>query len=380
MRTTILAIFSTMFLVGCGQATEPPSEEEPAEEQEAQDDLPESKAEAADLTNQGKADWTLDICEARGWYGDGECDWYCPRRDEDCNADPLGPDPAGVSTQYPIVLAHGFMGSPTNFWAFNGVEEALEADGHVVYSGEVPPFHSPAVRAETLAAQVDRVLDETGAEKVNIIAHSMGGVDSRYLISTLGYGDRVASLTTISSPHRGTKIADIALAITPGAVDGAIDALLEALGQQFSNEGDEASFRESLEGIAVENMPGFNDANPDHPDVYYQSWAGLSAVTGFANGDADEHCDDKMMLHEGTYDHMSGLLWALVPFVAGATVEPNDGMATVESSKWGEFQGCIPADHLDEVGQLDPEPDPDTGFDHIRFYRNVAYGLAERGF
>ena len=231
-----------------------------------------------------------------------------------------------------------------------------------------------------VAEQVDEVLAETGAQKVNIIAHSMGGVDSRYLISTLGYGDRVASLTTISSPHRGSGIADIALNLTPRAADGAMNALLEAVGRTFSEEADEANLRAALEGIAEKNMPAFNEANPDDERVYYQSWAGISAVTGFANGDAAEHCEQKLLLHDGTYDHMDALLWAMVPFVAGVSVDPNDGMSTVASAKWGEFQGCIPADHLDEVGQLDGEPDLDTGFDHIRFYRNIAYDLAERGF
>ena len=380
MRNFLVSILALSLTSACGPSEPEPEPEPEPEVEQTDEELPESKVQAAELTNEGKGDFSLDICKHRGWYDDGECDWFCPRRDDDCNADPLGPEPAGSPATFPIVLAHGFMGSPTNFWAFLNVEEALEADGHVVYSGEVPPFHAPSVRAQRLAEQVDRVLSETGAAKVNIIAHSMGGVDSRFLISTLGYGDRVASLTTISSPHRGSGIADVALALTPGAVDGAMNAILEAIGRTFSNEADEANLRAALEGIAQKNMPAFNEANPDDPRVFYQSWAGISAVTGFKNGDADEHCERKLLLHEGTYDHMDPLLWAMVPFVAGATVDPNDGMATVESSKWGEFQGCIPADHLDEVGQLDGEPDLDTGFDHIRFYRNIAFDLSARGF
>ncbi len=369
-------IFFLLLLVACGDDA---PQNEPADQEP--EDLPESKLDAADQTNQGKGDFSLDICKARNWYNDGECDWFCPKRDEDCNADPLGPDPQGDPAQYPIVLAHGFMGSPTSIWAFLNVKEALEADGHIVYEGEVPPFHSPQVRAEQLAPTVDRALAESGADKVNIIAHSMGGVDSRYLISTMGYGDRVASLTTISSPHRGTNIADATLSLTPSIADKALDALLEAIGTKFSNAGDEADLRASLGGISEENMPQFNIDNPNDERVFYQSWAGLSSISGFRNSRASDRCDGMMMLHPGTYDHMNPLLWLVAPVVAGVTSpEPNDGMANVESAKWGQFNGCIPGDHFDEVGQLDGEPDPDTGFDHIRFYRNVAYGLAERGF
>lgn len=376
MQNSLLTLlFVSVLTVGCG-----PAEPEPEPEPEPEVDVPESKVEAAELTNQGKGDFGLDICKRNDWYGDGECDWFCFSRDEDCNADPIGPEPAGAATQYPIVLAHGFMGSPTNFWAFLNVAEALREDGHMVYEGEVPPFHSAQVRGERLAAQIDGVLEETGSEKVNIIAHSMGGVDSRHVISGLGYGDRIASLTTISSPHRGTGIADVALKVDLGdRADEAMDAVVRAIGGTFSNEADRTNLRASLESLSTETMPRFNDRHPDDERVYYQSWAGVSAVTGFANGDTDEVCEGKSLVQPGTYDRMDPLLWAVVPFVAGVSVVPNDGMATVESAKWGEFQGCIPTDHLDEVGQLSGEPDHNTGFDHIRFYRNIAYDLAARG-
>src|SRR4030095_16372475 len=97
--------------------------------------------------------------------------------------EPLGPEPAGDPTRYPIVLGHGFDASPTNRWGFNGVAEALRRDGHRVYVAIVPPYHSPAVRARALALTVDRALAETHATKVNLIAHSMGGLDARELIS-----------------------------------------------------------------------------------------------------------------------------------------------------------------------------------------------------
>ena len=376
IRWILLLLTLTLVTNGCGDDSAEENQAEPVQE----DDLPQEKTDAADLTNQGKGDFSLDICKAREWYDDGECDWFCPRRDADCNAEPLGPEPSGRAAKYPIILAHGFMGSPTNLWAFLDVKEALEADGNIVYEGEVPPFHSPAVRAERLAPTIDLALSETGADKVNIIAHSMGGIDSRYLISTLGYGDRVASLTTISSPHRGTNIADTALGLTPEFADPAIDALLKMVGRTFSEEADMVNLRASLEGIAVANMETFNQNNPNDDRVFYQSWAGMSSILGFRNKGIDEACEGQMLLHQGTYDRTDALLWIGVPFVAGIPAVPHDGMSTVEAARWGEFHGCIPADHLDEVGQLDGEPDLDTGFDHIRFYRNVTAGLADRGF
>ena len=48
-------------------------------------------------------------------------------------------------------------------------------------------------------------------------------------------------------------------------------------------------------------------------------------------------------------------------------------------TKHGEFQGCVPADHLDQVGQISNDRrNPKTGFNHLGWYRTIAFGLAER--
>ncbi len=53
----------------------------------------------------------------------------------------------------------------------------------------------------------------------------------------------------------------------------------------------------------------------------------------------------------------------------------------VTSAKWGNFRGCIPADHLREVGQPGLSgPRSSTGFDHLSFYRSIAFDLASQGF
>lgn len=353
----------------------------PADESGAEPAAPSSKEDAALATQEGKADWTFDICRRNGWYGDGECDWFCWERDEDCNPTPLGPVPAGSPARYPVVLAHGFDASPTNRWGFHGVGEALEADGHLVWLASVSPYNAVEVRAAQLAEQVDAVLAGSGAAKVNLVAHSMGGLDCRYLISSLGYGDRVASLTTISSPHRGAPVADLALKLLPGVADKAVNALAEVWGRRFSDLADDPSLRAALEALSTKRSVSFNEDNPDDARVSYRSWAGVSATLGIWRESSIRDCDGKLLLHEGHADVMDATLLPMAVITGGFDLTPNDGMATVPSAKWGAFQGCIPADHLDEVGQVrDDGPDPYSGFDHIRFYRNLAYDLARSGF
>lgn len=351
---------------------------------EVQNTEPElGKYEAAQSTDEGKADWGFDICERRGWYGDGECDWFCPRHDLDCDAPVLGADPSGSATQYPIVLEHGFAGSTSNMWAFNGVASALRRDGHVVYESEVPPFDEPAVRATYLSEVVDRALLETGAAKVNIIAHSMGGLDARELVSVLGYGDRVASVTTIASPHAGTRVADLALEyLDNDLANSLLSSLARAFGRTFSNTSESADVRATLRALSEANAARFAADHPNDPRVYYQSWAGVSSPFGVANPNDEYACDGLQLRNPGTTDKVDGLLLATwLVLSRGALRVPNDGLSTVQSAKLGLFRGCIPADHLDEVGQVnDMGVNANTGFDHIRFYRNVAFELAELGY
>src|SRR3954463_8353189 len=110
----------------------------------------------------------------------------------------------------PVVLAHGFLGfdeielGSRKHLYFRGIGEHLERMGARGYSPRVPPASSVAARAQRLADLI-RALPEP---RVNIVAHSMGGLDARYAISRLGLAPRVASLTTIGTPHQGTPLAD----------------------------------------------------------------------------------------------------------------------------------------------------------------------------
>jgi triacylglycerol lipase len=288
-------------------------------------------------------------------------------------------------SKHAIVLAHGFDGSTTNRWAFYKVAEALRADGHVVHAAQVSPYKSVPVRAGELAKHVDQAIAECRAKpgcdasKVHIVAHSMGGLDSRYVISKLGYGDRVASLTTISTPHRGSRIADVLLKIVPDDFEKALDAAASAWARTFT-EADLAADSDvagALRSISESYTQGTFDVEvTDDPRVTYLSWAGVSNVLGIPNSADSAACEGKLHTRFGR-DVMHWSLVAGAGFVAhGTELRPNDGMVTVESAKWGKFMGCVPADHLDEVGQ--PQHDRANllgGFDHLDFYRRLASSL-----
>lgn len=60
--------------------------------------------------------------------------------------------------------------------------------------------------AGELDARIRQIVRETGCGKVNIIAHSKGGLDCRYALAKLGTDQYTASLTTINTPHRGANL------------------------------------------------------------------------------------------------------------------------------------------------------------------------------
>jgi triacylglycerol lipase len=116
-----------------------------------------------------------------------------------------------IPPKYPIVLVHGIVahdrGGIINFWG--RIPDQLQENGVKVFLGNTDSWGDYESNAQILEATIEKILQETKSEKVNIIAHSKGGIDSRYFIWKYGYGDRVASLTTISTPHHGAELADL---------------------------------------------------------------------------------------------------------------------------------------------------------------------------
>jgi triacylglycerol esterase/lipase EstA (alpha/beta hydrolase family) len=270
------------------------------------------------------------------------------------------PNCSSECSRYPLVLVHGWTGfasiGPIDY--FYGVPDRLRSAGYEVYTPELDPYNSTTIRSEQLAARAGEILAGARARKLNFIAHSQGGLDSRRLISTLGFADRTAALVTLATPHRGTPLADIALGKLPGPAQEALDFLLNLVGAAAGHESDALASFASLTTEYLENE--FNPENPDEPGVSYLSWTGFTCPLGFSCGDV---CDVEI---RWSYD--------LIYLSAG----DNDGIVPVSSAPWGEYRGTIPADHFDEVGQVMGVTG--TNFDHLEFYLELARELARRGF
>ena len=268
---------------------------------------------------------------------------------------PPVPD-AVLQQHYPIMLVHGMAGFKpiaTLLDYFYKVRPAVTGDGFVVYASQCDPFQSIDYRARQLAVQVDEALRLTGASKMHLVAHSQGGLDARYLVSSLGYGDRVATLTTIATPHHGVKLVDMALRLSPAWV-ARISRIINALSDGLL--GGNADMFAQLQDLTHHAMTTqFNPNNPDDPRVEYFSYAGTTQSYPFVDS---RYVDVVNPLLYPTYQ----LLWR----VEGE----NDGVVGVDSARWGTYLGAFPADHWDEIGQ--PPALNHDSFNHLRFYRDLT--------
>jgi triacylglycerol lipase len=242
-----------------------------------------------------------------------------------------------------------------------GIKDALTAQGATVLCASVPPSSSIEDRAAKLRDDIDastRTTDGSRAEKVNIIAHSMGGLDARYMIRHLPPRTaEIASLVTVSTPHRGSHFADAVL--DEDAANGPLYlprlyGLLERAGL------DTAAFAQLTRAY----MTGtFNPATPDRDSVQYFSYGA--------------RCDEPPLLSPFRRS------WQLVRDAEGA----NDGLVSVESSQWGAYRGTlVGVSHLDLINwsnrvrwTLREWMGMKRNFNAIAFYLDIADMLAKEG-
>ena len=140
-------------------------------------------------------------------------------------------------TRYPVLMVHGVFFRDfkrVNYWG--RIPEQLTQNGATVFYGEHQSAAAIADCAREIASRVQEIVESTGCGKVNIIAHSKGGLDCRYAMAHLGMAPYVASITTVNSPHRGCAFAEYLLHIIPTAVKNKVAAAYNAAAKKLGDE------------------------------------------------------------------------------------------------------------------------------------------------
>jgi len=290
--------------------------------------------------------------------------------------------PAPQRRPYPLVLAHGFFGfrniGPLTY--FYGVQDALSKDGREVYVTQVDPFNSSEVRGAQLKTQVEGILASSGAPKVNLICHSQGALDCRYVANQLG--KRIGAVVLVGGTNRGDYVADAALGLTQSSVGDALGALIALFGSVVLDPAGnpDSDFKAAIAQMSTAGATAFNAKYPDDPDVAYFSIAGRSNFAG------DYDCGSQteapfIEKWDPVRAPIDPLLAATEGIINGAGSPPptNDGLVTVASAKWGTFLGCVPASHLGEVCQIGGQSSG-SSYDCVTMYRDIAAWLVAQGF
>jgi triacylglycerol lipase len=117
--------------------------------------------------------------------------------------------PAASFGQDPILFVHGYGGSASNWSTMIG---RFEKDGYAKSSLSAYSYNtsqSNKVDAETeVKSHVESLLKATGASKVDIVAHSMGSLNSRWYIKFLGGESKVDDWVSLGGPNHGTEFAN----------------------------------------------------------------------------------------------------------------------------------------------------------------------------
>lgn len=307
---------------------------------------------------------------------------------EDVVSEPVPDVPAPLGPPYPIVLAHGFFGfeqfAGVDFATyFYGVKDYLAAHGEtMVITPAVDPFNDSTYRGEQLLSRVEELLAQTGYAKVNIIGHSQGGLDARVVAAERP--DLVASVTTVATPHGGTEVADIILKLIPNPqAQQLVDWLVKIVGAPLYDQvGKETAVSKPLHLFSKQGIAEFNAKYPDSPGVEYFSVAGRS---DFHLGGTDckvSSAPPFIAKFAKVLDPVDPLLSVTETVLDGGLLDPypNDGLVRVKDAKWGTFLGCVPADHLDEIGHLfGDNPGFGNSWRHDEFYAALIAYLRDQG-
>lgn len=282
-------------------------------------------------------------------------------------------------TRYPLLMVHGvfFRDSKLlNYWG--RIPAALEQNGATVYYGNHGSAASVQASGEELAVRIKQIVEETGCGKLNVIAHSKGGLDCRYAIASAGAADYVASLTTINTPHCGCEFADYLLRVAPKALAQKIERTYNAAMRKLGDRSPD--FMAAVTDLTAERTAQLNEALAEREAALY-----LDAAHGI--GEPSDLPTQAGILRRSVgyrLDHASGgsfplnFTYHLAHYFDG----PNDGLVSEKSFRWGDdYTFLTPSgkEGISHGDMVDLNRANIGGFDVREFYVGLVHALREKG-
>ena len=262
------------------------------------------------------------------------------------------------ATKYPILLVHGVFFRDFKYMSYWGrIPDALTVNGAEVYTGDHSSAASVADSAAELTERIKQIVEATGCEKLNVIAHSKGGLDMRCAIDG-GAAPYVASLTTVSTPHRGCVFAEVLLKKIPQKIKLRIERTYNKAAAKLGDK--DPDFMAAVNDLTASRCTEFDREHPVPAGIYCQSIGSeqRGALAGTFPVDLTYHL----------VRHFSGR---------------NDGLVSFDSFRFGEnytyvtprrSRGITHMDMTDMTRRNVPD------FDVREFYVDLVHDLKEKGF
>lgn len=261
-------------------------------------------------------------------------------------------------TQYPILMIHGIFFRDWKIFGYWGrIPNELIANGAAIYYGNQQSSSSVEQSAGEIKQRILDIVETTGCKKINVIAHSKGGIDARYAISCLGMSEYVASLTTINTPHMGCNFAGKMIKKVP-------KKFVSSLGKKY----------ESL----------FTKLGDDKPDFFN----GVNELTAEKCADLNKEMTDcQGVIYQSVGSKMRSRLSASFPLNIGySMIKPldgdNDGLVATNSMVWGNYLATLTAPGKQGISHgdmIDLTRKNIYGFDVCEFYVGLVKGLKDIG-
>lgn len=262
-------------------------------------------------------------------------------------------------TKYPILLVHGVFFrdfEKLNYWG--RIPDELIQNGATIYYGNHSSSLSVKDSAKELAVRIKEVVKESSCKKVNIIAHSKGGLDTRYAISNLGVDKYVASLSMINTPNHGCIFADYLLSKAPKDFK---EKLAKSYNFTLKKLGDKnPDFIAGVSDLTSSAVEELNKKMPNKPGVRYAAYG--SVLKGATSGRFPLNFTNPFVKH---FDGK------------------NDGLVGIDSFAIDkDFTLVEPLYHrgISHGDMIDLNRENIDGFDVREFYVKLVSGLKEQGF
>lgn len=254
-----------------------------------------------------------------------------------------GTQPRGVVVFQPGILGFRDLSLLGRYWG--EVPARLRAQGYVVIERAPAPVGSPSVRGRELAEDIRGLVARYGVEHVVVIAHSQGGIDVRSaLVEQPWLAQYIGAVATVASPHHGSVMVDVGEALPAPLVDGVLTGIHHVFEADQRLDARPAMPRSTLAALSTSGTAALatREAGPTVP---------FFTVGGVTGGDVDGACEGGRWSPPVVQDVTAPTAWwnlAATQAMAGA--HSTDGVVPTRSMRFGEWLGCVPADHGDWLG------------------------------